>query len=50
MASVLRLVTAEQRAKNEAQEDRGDEILGSFSLHTVKSNFYLGQEQHLTYG
>jgi len=38
MAAVLTLITADQRATNEAQEDIGDEILGSFSLHTLKNN------------
>lgn len=38
MAAVLRLITADQRATNGAQEDQGDEILGSFSVHTVNSN------------
>jgi len=38
VAAVLRFITADQRAANEAQEDTGDKILGRFSLHAVKSN------------
>jgi hypothetical protein len=38
VAAVLRLITADQRATNEAQDDEEDEILEMFSMHKVKSN------------